>query len=236
MHPEPLNGSKCHARNGGALFFVAVAALFGLGCHHTQQPAGVLLDKAAVGPVPLKELAAAIHGARELGKLPEVHGRYGQVPEPVVPFTVVVTQLGLPAGSSHAECTWDSDRLRSYKVVYVDARAEQEAMAERVEMLDAGVPLRDVEWDESMKVYTDAQRPLASARFDERLEPMEAPLGPDPRAERRYWAAFLCAHGNSAAILVDYVNGPVDGKGFLVVLANVDGTWQLIEARGIWIS
>ena len=218
------------------MLLLAAVSLLGLDCHHGQEPLPPTAPKISIGPVPLRELAVAIHGARELGKLPPVDGGYGDVPIPVVPFAIVVTELCVPKGASRVECTWDSDRLDAYRAAYVDTRAEQQAMAERLEMLDAGVPLRDVDWYESTLIGPDWHRPVASAHFDDRLEPMEAPSGDDSRARRTYRAAFLCGEGNRAAILVDYVEGPLNGKGLLMVFASVDGTWHLIDVRGTWIA
>jgi hypothetical protein len=153
-----------------------------------------------------------------------------------VPFTIVVTELGLPEGSSHVDCTWEGDHLRHHKPVYEDASAKRKAMAERVEMLDGGLPLRDVEWDESMSVSTNAERPLGSARFDDRLEPMDAPLEHDSRARRTYQAALLCANEDRVALLVDYVDAPLDAEGLVMVFARAGDRWQLVNTIRKWVA
>lgn len=110
------------------------------------------------------------------------------------------------------------------------------ARTERQEMLDAGLPLRDVDWDESMGVSTHGQQAIASARFDGRLAPMAAPLGPDPEARRTYRTSFLCAEGNRAALLLDYLDAPLDGQGVVLIFTNDGGAWRLVDVQGKWLA
>ena len=129
----------------------------GAACQHRPSASGSAAN-VRVGPVPLTDVARAILRATELARYSEA----------VIPFTVVVTELGLPAGASGVQCLRDGGVLRYHRPVYADAQAARTAAAEREEMLDAGVRLRDVQWAESMGVSTHGRQAIASARFDAR--------------------------------------------------------------------
>jgi hypothetical protein len=205
------------------------------GCEHGHA-AREDLQHASVGPVLLTELANIIEGMPELRQLSLVDGSYQKPARPVLPFTIIATALELPSDGRSVECQWNGRTLASYRVSYATASGRLAAQAELDELRDAGAPERDIDWYDRTRVSTDSTRPLAAVRFDETLRAGTAPLEKVPGAGRTYWAAVLCSDGNRTALLIDYVDAPLDGKGFLLVLERNGDHWDLIETQGIWIA
>ena len=168
-------------------------------------------------------------------RLTAIDGGYVEPAKPVTPFTIIVTALALPHGGESVKCAWSDGGLLSYQVVYATDSVEA-ARAELDALTDAGLSGRDLAWAEEIKVASDSRRPVVAVSFDEQLHASNAPPDRVVSAGRTYWSAFLCGHGDLAAILLDYVDAPLSAGGILLVLRKSHDRWEVVETRGRWIA
>ena len=219
----------------GFASLVVSAVAFVMGCKHAEPVRSSGID-AFVGPVPVADVAFIILNARELMRLTPTDGGYAEPARPVLPFTIIVTELDPSGEAGSVECAWDQRGLVSDHARYADRRVREMAQAEDAEMRDAGVSARELAWYEAMRISPDTERPILALHFDERLQATPAPTKKVTDGGRTYWTAFLCRDADRAALLLDYVDAPLDGRGFVLVLRQGDQRWELLETRGVWIA
>ena len=202
---------------------------------------------AFVGPVALDELARVIaEMAFE-----------GEQPRPLIPFLIVVHPLTVPTEPSRVRCTWGEAQIRQPGVGY---RVEDMTLGhlQSYRVVSASDESREIgTWHKDNKMLAedggfrkapdsyDVFRPSVDwdivrdvVHYDEHLAGQPTSTNAIVRfgAVRAYHVALLCQEAGEAALFVDYVDGPLNGRGMLLVLRLVGGRWRLVAARETWVS
>jgi hypothetical protein len=176
-------------------------------CSTVPRPNGRPADPPGmVGPVPMADLA------REVARL-ELQGHTSR---PLTPFLIVDHPLKVPTAAARLACTWGTQPL---PVVHFVPSGTQASKREP--------------WPQANWAQIDS---VTRVDFDGHLSPAHSWNVVQWGPVRTYHVASVCEDGPRAAILVEFIDGPLDGSGFIVVFEFSDRTWKVMAKQTSWVS
>jgi hypothetical protein len=126
--------------------------------------------------------------------------------------------------------------LSKYRFMTVrDGTPSLQHALELLPLADGGFDERP--WSEPFRVHIDLRTEQSRVTFGQALKPHLAENDPSPLGRiRTYSTAFLCSEGARVALLLDYIDGPLDGLGQLLELQKVGKDWTLVSVMPTWVS